>query len=375
MPTFPSHWAACSGSIEPGETPWQAAKRELHEETNLENAQIEPEVQYGLYVNVPVQRRDGTNSMYRVYPFVVHLPDNFKLELLGTEHDETRFVTIKELEVLEPSIPELSTAFHHATCGSYDKSIPPVVREWASNRKDGAMAMAKQAMSLLTEHVEINASQMKMLRPSMVAITNALEMVTSQSKDPQQVLELLETESRLAVDRAVQALVSHIQQLSQTGKERLQTGNENNCDYKHTCHEFRIATFSRSSSLLATLTCVRKEIRNDPIIQVQIVCSRSHPGDEGMLMAKDLDTDAIDDDQLLSTISKYDLILIGADSLTDDDLVNKIGTKRLIQAARRNQVIVWCIADRWKIWEDMFPPPMEEIFESVPRSWIDRILL
>jgi hypothetical protein len=85
MPYFPNHFAGISGTIEPNETPHQAAQRELFEETNL----IETvEEQGGLFVNVPyASPRTQQKRIIRVYPFVIHVSDNVPLEMRGTEHD------------------------------------------------------------------------------------------------------------------------------------------------------------------------------------------------------------------------------------------------------------------------------------------------
>ena len=40
MPTFPNHWAACSGSMEENERPWQTSERELREETGVEAGKL-----------------------------------------------------------------------------------------------------------------------------------------------------------------------------------------------------------------------------------------------------------------------------------------------------------------------------------------------
>ena len=89
MPTFPSRYAGCSGSMEEGESPWETARRELQEETNwlpASTLQWEEPTEAGLFVDVDfVSPRSGRSSIIRVYPFVVSVLKEFELELRGTE--------------------------------------------------------------------------------------------------------------------------------------------------------------------------------------------------------------------------------------------------------------------------------------------------
>jgi 8-oxo-dGTP pyrophosphatase MutT (NUDIX family) len=174
MPTFPCHWAAISGSIEPGETPWEACRRELMEETNL-NSEIllaQPDRQSGLYVDVPFANKNESNEdnnnennkdynenqqsqrptrTIRVYPFTVEIPASSDLQLRGTEHDLFQWITLDHLELkheLEPVVPALVTAFHHATAGRYLTPVTPSEREWADDHVSGAATMARRAVEL-----------------------------------------------------------------------------------------------------------------------------------------------------------------------------------------------------------------------------------
>lgn len=166
MPTFPSHWAGISGSIEEDDSsPLEAAVRELQEETNLEDLfakyndcngkdmmiDLRNCIKQGLHVDVSSNRSKGAfgGRIIRVYPFALALPmgatllsskveieksaDDVSmetkepcsslwsnLEMKGTEHDQMTFMDITDfLDMAEPCVPSLKMAFHHATCGSY----------------------------------------------------------------------------------------------------------------------------------------------------------------------------------------------------------------------------------------------------------------
>ena len=353
MPTFPSHWAACSGSIEEGETPFQTASRELHEETNLLN--VIPDKQRGLHVDVPFKKTDDRETIIRVYPFTVQLPLGFQLELRGTEHDFFQFVSVQELEELNPAVPSLARAFHHATCGKFLDTtvVSDKVLQWANDHSSGAADMARNALALVKDH-GVDPAILCMFRPSMVAITNSMNRVIS-GESVDHVLASLEMETT----RAVEYAVSELQPLLHD---------------KNKEHPPVICTFSRSSTLVKIL----QKLLNDKD-KIQVICSKSTPGDEGILMANDLGgVECIDDDDLLNLVrqDKIDVVLVGSDCVTEQSVVNKVGTKRLVEAANASsRAKVFCCTDRLKQWDDIFPPPLEDIFEEVPICLVDKILM
>jgi translation initiation factor 2B subunit (eIF-2B alpha/beta/delta family)/8-oxo-dGTP pyrophosphatase MutT (NUDIX family) len=355
MPTFPSHWAACSGSIEEGEIPSQTALRELQEETNLPVVDL----QGGLYLDVPFKSSRGGETIIRVYPFTVKLPLNWKLELLGTEHDSFQFVTVDALEALQPAVPGLAQAFHHATHGQYlPSAIMPAIRDWYTDKVNGAAVMARNAVKLV-EAGSADAATLRMMRPSMVAITNALDSLVVQT--PAQVLEDMQRDLERTVEYAVHVLQPLIAEHRQSHPES----------------PFTVATHSRSSTILTVLRRTLHECKRG---DVRIICGKSTPGDEGILMAQDLGdnvAECVQDNELLEMIRTncVDALLTGCDCLTEKDVVNKIGTGDLARASASAKTQVFCCVDHWKQWNDIFPPLLEDIFECVPFDLFDAILM
>ena len=140
MPTFPNHWAGISGSVEDEDcSPMEAAVRELREETNLcdvpndcnpRRHNIQSYMKAGLYLDIKKNTKDAFGGrVIRVYPFALTLPRQdstsneslSNIEMRGTEHDMMKFVSIDEFLQLTPCVPELQTAFHHATTGAFLK--------------------------------------------------------------------------------------------------------------------------------------------------------------------------------------------------------------------------------------------------------------
>ena len=384
MPTFPSHWAAVSGSIETDETPLEAAKRELKEETNIRQLFSSSSLdaipcQAGLYVDVPYVRKSRkveesvtkeTNShqsqiepgdVIRVYPFLFDFKDRSEdltksLRMKGTEHDRMAWIPPQELLDLKPTVPALARAFQHASCGEAICDFPPAVREWAADRESGAAALAKRAVQIVEQDERADPKDMKMIRPTMVSITNALTELEKKSMTPRELLESLELEGRRTVDMALKRVRGLIEQR------------------KSNSGTFTIALFSRSSTLLSIVKLLLKEIT-----AIQVICSQSSPGDEGFLMAKDLgDVPCIPDDVLIDKVvgDEVDLVLTGCDCIMSDKVANKVGTGKLLEAARQSpRCRTLCCSDRWKIWDDEFPPPLEPIFELIDRSLFDEIII
>lgn len=355
MPSFPNHWAGISGTIEAGENPLQAAQRELQEETNLTQT---VESQGGLYVDVPyTSKRTQETRVIRVYPHVVEVPETIELEMRGTEHDKFQFVTLQDFLNMKESdcVPGLVQAFHHATYGKFDKETPESVKKWASDQVNGASVMTKNALELLGHledeaEIRTRARQIAMLRPSMVPIVNIMQHVIANGKD----------------SVSLESFGKDLQDCVEMGQKRIQ-------DLLSSCRKedrLKIATHSRSGTLLKILS---------PFTETcEIICSQSTPGDEGELMAQDLKARWVPDEEMEALLQddRVDVLLVGSDCVLQDQMVNKVGTKRLCEIAQEQGIMVFCCADRWKLWQDVFPPPIEEdLFEFVPLQLVSKLLV
>ena len=395
MPSFPSYWAGISGTIEEidvdgrqkYETPYFAARRELMEETNLFSditANVLLEEQGGLYLDVPYtpKSRSGrprSQRLIRVYPFLVHMQDEDveRFEMRGTEHDDFQFENYQGLKNREPMcVPGLIQAFHHATYGQFDPEISSAVRIWASDKENGASVMTQNAIQLVNDndsnsdekcqtHSRTTTSRhIAMLRPSMVPIVNVMhQIITDDGKESSVTMESFLNE----LDRCVAVGKDAIKDIIlEKATETVGTRDEPLL--------LRIGTFSRSGTIAKILK---------PLVDEKscaVVCSQSTPGDEGELMAKDLNAQWIPDREMhnLLNSNNLDLLVIGSDCVQPQTstMVNKIGTKVLYEIAQRNTIPVFCCADSWKIWEDIFPPPIEEdLFEFFPLDLVTKLLV
>jgi translation initiation factor 2B subunit (eIF-2B alpha/beta/delta family) len=256
-----------------------------------------------------------------------------------------------------------------------------IAREWASDRESGANAMARNALRILAqfEHPRQRdemmhlANCMLMMRPSMVAITNSLmrfktlvggsvEAMSEREHPAATVSKELGRETERAVHRAVEVLRSTI-------KLRCRDPSDS----------VHVVVFSRSSTLVSVL----QQLGAAEESNVVVTCSRSTPGGEGAIMAQDLTSETIrahvvDDLELLDPSwwheHRVDAVLVGSDCVLADAVYNKVGTKALAEAASQAGVPVVCCGDAFKAWEDSFPPPVEDIFEPVPRGLLQHVV-
>ncbi|TVY84778.1 hypothetical protein LSUE1_G001406 [Lachnellula suecica] len=98
-------WAVCSGSIDAGDaSPYDAAEREIYEETKLESGQDYRFLRMGK----PYYLRDPThNRQWHVHPFAWQLKPDAKDIALGPEHTEIKFIKPEELGSQENTVPHL----------------------------------------------------------------------------------------------------------------------------------------------------------------------------------------------------------------------------------------------------------------------------
>lgn len=174
-----------------------------------------------------------------------------------------------------------------------------------------------------------------------------------------ELLQSLKFEADRCVNFAVDTILNEYQALQSTVPER----------------DFVIGTFSRSFTLKLILERVLQKSTS-----IRIVCGQSTPGNEGELMASDIPNATwLSDNDFHRHIreGKLQLIIVGADCILSNDggVVNKIGTKELAQTCKASNVPIICFADRWKLWDDIYSPPLEGIFEVVPRELLDDVVV
>jgi translation initiation factor 2B subunit (eIF-2B alpha/beta/delta family) len=156
--------------------------------------------------------------------------------------------------------------------------------------------------------------------------------------------------------------------------------------------EGAVMTFSSSSTVRAAL--LDGERRG----ALRVICLESRPVAEGQAVARTLAaagmpvTFAVDAaaERLLPDCSA---LLLGADSIGDVGIVNKIGSAQIARSARAQGVPVWVLADHTKLLPPSFPQPLDDdrpsdevwqapsgvrvwnrYFERVPEELVHRVV-
>lgn len=112
--------------------------------------------------------------------------------------------------------------------------------------------------------------------------------------------------------------------------------------------ESKVLTHSRSSTVLEALVEARRAGK-----QFEVFATESRPMLEGRKLASELSSERIHvtviaDAAASLFIESVDLILVGADRITPEHLVNKIGTKMIALSARERGVPIYAVCDTSK---------------------------
>jgi translation initiation factor eIF-2B subunit delta len=122
----------------------------------------------------------------------------------------------------------------------------------------------------------------------------------------------------------------------------------------------RIMTHSYSSTVLGVLEKAKG---------IEVVCPEARPLAEGLRTAKALGKQGIKvrlvtDFAALSMVGECDLVMVGADAITPDGVVNKIGTYGLALVARDKSIPFYVLAGT----EKFLPPPFSQALRIEKRD-------
>ncbi len=116
-----------------------------------------------------------------------------------------------------------------------------------------------------------------------------------------------------------------------------------------------VLTHSRSSTVLAVLLLAR-----DRGLEFEVVCTESRPLYEGRNVAEALSeagvhTTLVTDASMSHVVPRVDLVMVGADSLSGEGLVNKMGTYGVALAARAHGVSFYALCGTEKLLPEGCP--------------------
>jgi translation initiation factor eIF-2B subunit delta len=120
----------------------------------------------------------------------------------------------------------------------------------------------------------------------------------------------------------------------------------------------RVLTLSYSSSVDEAIRLRRPQ---------QTVCMRSEPGGEGWRVAEETRDSTwpilMDDDEAVENVPG-EAVLVGADAMTPEGVVNKVKTRALVEAARSKGIPRYVVAGQTKFLGEALPLP--PAFETTP---------
>lgn len=133
-----------------------------------------------------------------------------------------------------------------------------------------------------------------------------------------------------------------------------------------------VLTNGRSTTVRAALRYAQRAGR-----RFRVMCAEGRPGCEGRSLARELAEDGIPvllviDALAIARVSQVQLVLVGADHLTGNELVNKVGTYGIALAARANNVPMYALCGSAKFLpHDYHPPaqthwPAAQVWEAAP---------
>jgi translation initiation factor 2B subunit (eIF-2B alpha/beta/delta family) len=137
-----------------------------------------------------------------------------------------------------------------------------------------------------------------------------------------------------------------------------------------------VLTISRSSTLLDSFRWIHTQGR-----VFRVLCAESLPGGEGVRLVDELrkyeiDAELFRDDDLDWQLRRADVVLVGADTVSESGVINKKGTSRLALSARSFRIPLYVVTGSTKFFPVGLPLPTysEELFDVTPLEDISGVI-
>ena len=254
-------------------------------------------------------------------------------------------------------------------------AIQQAIREIAADNTSGAaeiLPRAAQVFALLNccgstpelanlEHAQQAVIEtsigIALAQPHMSPLLKLASAAISASRDASAIAECFQAVQTAALNfvecaqRGARASASHAASLIQDGSV--------------------VLTHSRSSTVLAALIEARHNAKD-----FSVIATESRPMLEGRTLAdalskKDIRVTLIIDAAAALALDRVDIVLIGADRLTPANLVNKIGTRMIVLAARERGLPVYAICDTSKFISDDYYGAAKAHQDDAREVWPD----
>ncbi|QSG13074.1 Translation initiation factor 2B subunit, eIF-2Balpha/beta/delta family [Halapricum desulfuricans] len=323
--SYPGQWGAITGYLAPErgappDEPGTAARREIREETGLDDPAL---VRRGEPFAVEDAHR-GTR--WRVHPFLFEtgtreIDPNWELQAYEWAHA----TEIRRRE----TVPDLWR--------SYD-GVRPTVESVAADDEHGSAWLSVRALEVLRDEAALTADfetvagvarALLAARPSMAVVENRINRAMSEASE--RVPGAVERAAREGITSAVEA----DRAAAAVAAARIEGA--------------RVCTLSRSGTVEQALDLADPEA---------VLIAESRPGGEGVAVAESLaarhSVTLTSDAALAGQLNAFgaDAVVVGADTIFPDRVLNKVGTYGLALAAAAREIPLYVVASADKVAPD-----------------------
>ena len=236
------------------------------------------------------------------------------------------------------------------------KNVHERIKEFLQNRHSGAQQLAGEALEIIIGLYNSNTTSSEILEFLNKCALQFYQMVPIIKIKEHFIEHGFNKESIHAFDKLL-ADVSYIKNASFLFDSKK-----------------KVLTFSNSSSVKKMLIYHKDKIS-------EVICCRSLPLGEGenlseLLSGSGINATLIEDSEAAHYLEQCDLVLIGADAVTEDFIVNKVGTLQLTVTARYLNKPVYVVVSVLKRIEKQhyLAEKLERYFEKIDTSLITEII-
>lgn len=356
--TYVGKYAAVSGGVDDGASPFEQARREVMEETGLvEEVTLLAE---GDPVRVEAPEYD---AIFVVHPFLVHVevPDI----RLNFEHDQMTWVTPAELATYD-TVPGLKQVFE--AVGSADvlvRTMDRLKREIASDRTSGSLGLAARGVNVLALGELLRSWYGDGSRASFFELAEEVANL----RGGMEVIRNAAAAGALEAQRGGEGVLSD--RLFSLGHQCVAQRDlvaRNGAAWIKEHNVKRVVTVSWSTSVYETLVACGRD-------QVAVHLVESSPGGEGVHLAEKLAREGFrvtlyPDSSLHVAVRNADAVLLGADAvLSSGGFVNKTGSYLACSLAERLGIPTLVVTETIKfsptaIWQRETAPWRPSLYQG-----------
>jgi ribose 1,5-bisphosphate isomerase len=213
-------------------------------------------------------------------------------------------------------------------------------------------------------HLNKIGTQLKEAQPAMASVYNAVSSILISTQNGLKNRLTLQQLQKIADNAAlnfIDSLKCALKQLAEEGVVLIKNGQE-------------ILTYSSSRAVMAVLKKAKEQEK-----KFGVIVPESRPMYEGRILAQDLGSIGIHcimivDGAISTFVDHADIVLIGADRISEHSVVNKIGTYALALMARQKELPLYCACETSKfLRSDLLPFTQnemdpEEVWEKTPEN-------